>query len=90
LSEKERAQYEFVESSWGREQGRGSPRPFSSTFRKRSDQKGKLFDTHEDFAVISPHYVFFGISIQSSASTPRTGEDEDDDNDGERGTHIAA
>jgi hypothetical protein len=36
----------------------------SSTFKKRSDQKGKLFDIHEDFPVISPHYIFFGISIR--------------------------
>jgi hypothetical protein len=53
------------ESPWGREQRRGSPRPFSSKFKKRSDQKGKLFDTHEDFAIISPRYIFLGISIQS-------------------------
>jgi hypothetical protein len=54
---------ENQESPWGREEGRGSSRPFSSTFKKRSDQKGKLFEIHEDFAVISPHNMFFGPSI---------------------------
>jgi hypothetical protein len=49
--------------SLGREHGRGSPRPFLSTFTKRCDQKGKPFDTREDSAVISHHDRFFGISI---------------------------
>jgi hypothetical protein len=90
LSEKERSEYGFVESPWGREPERGSSHPFSSRFKKRSDQKGKLFDTHEDFAVISPHYIFFGISMPSSASTPRTGGDEYDNIDDERRTRITA
>jgi hypothetical protein len=30
---------------------------------KRDPTKRKFFDAHEDFAVISPHYIFFGISI---------------------------
>jgi hypothetical protein len=68
-NEKELAEYGFVESHWGREQGKGSPRPFSGTFKKTSDQKGKLFDTHEDFAVTSPHYIFFGISIHVNEQT---------------------
>jgi hypothetical protein len=57
---------ENQEFPWGSEQGRGSPRPFSSTFKKRPDQKGKFFDTREDFAVISPHYIFLeSVSICS-------------------------
>jgi hypothetical protein len=43
---------------WGREQWRCSLHPFSSTFKKGTDQKRKLFDTHEDFADISPHSIF--------------------------------
>jgi hypothetical protein len=68
---------ENQESPWWREQGKGSSCPFSSTFKKRSNQRGKLFNTHEDFAVISPHYIFFGISIcQKEISFEREKEEK--------------
>jgi hypothetical protein len=38
-NEKERAEYGFVESPWVRKQGRGSPRPLASTFKKDPTKK---------------------------------------------------